>query len=117
MSYKMISPYECYTLISNSSEESAHLLEQQEKCCRIPPLYQVVLLNDDYTPMDFVVDILQTHFRKGLDEATMIMLNIHHHGRGVCGVYTKDVAQTKVELVMAEAQQAQHPLQCIMEMI
>jgi ATP-dependent Clp protease adaptor protein ClpS len=80
-----------------------------------PPLYQVVMLNDDFTPMEFVVRVLQEYFKRDLETATQIMLKIHHEGRGVCGVYTKDVAATKVELVLAAAKRAGHPLQCIME--
>lgn len=80
-----------------------------------PRMYQVVMLNDDYTPMEFVVMILQEYFKRDLETATQIMLTIHHHGRGVCGVYTKDVAATKVELVLAAAKRHGHPLQCTME--
>jgi ATP-dependent Clp protease adaptor protein ClpS len=80
-----------------------------------PRMYQVVMLNDDYTPMEFVVMVLQEYFKRDLESATQIMLKIHHEGRGVCGVYSKDVAATKVELVMAAAKRAGHPLQCIME--
>ena len=80
-----------------------------------PPMYQVVLLNDDYTPMEFVVMVLQQYFKRDLETATQIMLKIHHEGRAVCGVYTRDVAATKVELVLAAAHRAGHPLQCIME--
>ena len=80
-----------------------------------PRMYQVVMLNDDYTPMEFVVMVLQEYFKRDLETATQIMLKIHHEGRGVCGVYTKDVAATKVELVLAAARRAGHPLQCIME--
>ncbi len=80
-----------------------------------PRLYQVLLLNDDFTPMEFVVMVLQEFFRLDLDTATQIMLKIHHEGRGVCGVFTKDVAATKVELVLGAARRAGHPLQCIME--
>ncbi len=80
-----------------------------------PRMYQVVLLNDDYTPMEFVVMVLQEYFKRDLETATQIMLKIHHDGRGVCGVYTKDVAATKVELVLAAARRGGHPLQCIME--
>ena len=82
----------------------------------VPPrMYQVVLLNDDYTPMEFVVMVLQEYFKRDLETATQIMLKIHHEGRGVCGVYSKDVAATKVELVQAAARRGGHPLQCIME--
>ncbi len=80
-----------------------------------PQLYQVVMLNDDYTPMEFVVMVLQQYFQRDPDTATLIMLKIHHEGRGICGVYTKDVAATKVELVLAAARRDGHPLQCIME--
>ena len=80
-----------------------------------PSLYQVVLLNDDYTPMEFVVMVLQSFFQRDTDTATHIMLKIHHEGRGICGVYPKDVAATKVELVLTAARREGHPLQCIME--
>ena len=80
-----------------------------------PGLYQVVLLNDDYTPMEFVVMVLQSFFQRDADTATHIMLKIHHEGRGICGVYPKDVAATKVELVLTAARREGHPLQCIME--
>ena len=80
-----------------------------------PQLFQVVMLNDDYTPMEFVVMVLQQYFQRDPDSATLIMLKIHHEGRGVCGVYTKDVAATRVELVLAAARREGHPLQCIME--
>ena len=80
-----------------------------------PALYQVVMLNDDYTPMEFVVMVLQRFFQRDMDTATHIMLKIHHEGRGICGVYPKDVAATKVELVLTAARREGHPLQCIME--
>ena len=80
-----------------------------------PKMFQVVMLNDDFTPMEFVVMVLQQYFKRDLETATQIMLKIHHEGRAVCGVYTRDVAATKVELVLAAAQRAGHPLQCIME--
>lgn len=89
--------------------------ERKAQRTKPPSLYQVVLLNDDFTPMEFVVMVLQEYFKHDLDTATHIMLKIHHEGRGVCGVYTKDVAATKVELVLAAARRAGHPLQCIME--
>jgi ATP-dependent Clp protease adaptor protein ClpS len=80
-----------------------------------PSLYQVVMLNDDFTPMEFVVMVLQQYFQRDLETATHIMLKIHHEGRGVCGVYPKDIAATKVELVLTAARRDGHPLQCIME--
>ena len=89
--------------------------ERQEQRVEPPKLYQVVLLNDDYTPMEFVVLMVQEYFMRDIETATLIMLKIHHEGRGVCGVYSKDIAATKVELVQAAAKRAGHPLQCIME--
>ena len=80
-----------------------------------PPLYTVYLLNDDYTPMDFVVDILERHFNKDHTAATEIMLKVHNEGRAACGVYPFDIAETKVTLVMEEARQKGHPLQCVLE--
>ncbi len=95
--------------------QGAVVAERKAQRTKPPSLYQVVLLNDDYTPMEFVVMVLQEFFKRDLETATHIMLKIHHEGRGVCGVYTKDVAATKVELVLASARRAGHPLQCIME--
>ena len=98
-----------------SDGSSAVVAERKTARTKPPQLYQVVLLNDDYTPMEFVVMVLQHFFKRDLESATLIMLKIHHEGRGVCGVFTKDVAATKVELVLAAARRAGHPLQCIME--
>ena len=78
-------------------------------------MYQVVMLNDDYTPMEFVVVVIQEFFNKDRETATQIMLKIHLDGRGVCGVYTKDVAATKVNQVAEAARHAGHPLQCLSE--
>jgi len=80
-----------------------------------PNLYKVVLLNDDYTPMEFVVHVLERFFNKGREEATRIMLHVHHKGVGICGVYTYEVAETKVTQVTDFSRQHQHPLQCTME--
>jgi len=91
------------------------LAEKQAEKLAPPPMYQVVLLNDDYTPMEFVVGVLQRIFGKNQDEAARIMLKVHHEGRGVCGVYPRDIAATRVEMVRRLAQERQHPLQCIME--
>jgi ATP-dependent Clp protease adaptor protein ClpS len=78
-------------------------------------MYKVFLLNDDYTPMDFVVQILEIVFNKSREDATTIMMQVHKSGLGLCGVYTFEIAETKVAQVMSAARQAQHPLQCIME--
>ncbi len=80
-----------------------------------PSLYKVILLNDDYTPMDFVVEILQRFFRMDMDSATQVMLSVHYEGKGVCGVYTADIAETKVDQVNRFARKHEHPLLCIME--
>ena len=82
-----------------------------------PSMYRVLLLNDDYTPMEFVVHILENYFSKSADEATQIMLHVHQKGIGVCGVYPYDVAETKVVQVMDFARKHQHPLQCTMEKV
>lgn len=80
-----------------------------------PSMYRVLLLNDDFTPMDFVVHVLERFFGKNKQEATEIMLHVHRRGVGVCGTYTYEVAETKVNLVMDYARKNEHPLQCTME--
>jgi ATP-dependent Clp protease adaptor protein ClpS len=80
-----------------------------------PSMYKVLMLNDDYTPMEFVVHVLERFFQKTREEATRIMLHVHRRGVGVCGVYTYEVAETKVTQVMDLARQNQHPLQCTIE--
>ncbi|CAK0763032.1 specificity factor for ClpA-ClpP chaperone-protease complex [Azospirillaceae bacterium] len=82
---------------------------------KTPSMYKVLMLNDDYTPMEFVVQILEQIFHKSRQEATRIMLHVHRRGVGVCGVYTYEVAETKVAQVMDYARQNQHPLQCTLE--
>ena len=82
---------------------------------RKPAMYKVLMLNDDYTPMEFVVHVLERFFQKNRDEATQIMLHVHRRGVGVCGVFTYEVAETKVTQVMDLARQNQHPLQCTIE--
>jgi len=82
---------------------------------RKPAMYKVLMLNDDYTPMEFVVHVLERFFQKNREEATRIMLHVHRRGVGVCGVYTYEVAETKVTQVMDLARQNQHPLQCTIE--
>jgi ATP-dependent Clp protease adaptor protein ClpS len=80
-----------------------------------PKMYKVILLNDDYTPMEFVVMVLERFFRKRREDAVRIMLHVHQKGMGVCGVYTREVAETKVREVMEFSRENQHPLQCTME--
>lgn len=91
------------------------VLERVPQKVKPPQMYQVVLLNDDYTPMEFVVVILQEFFGKDRETATQIMLKIHLDGKGVCGVYSKDVAATKVDQVLDASRKAGHPLQCVSE--
>lgn len=80
-----------------------------------PSLYKVLMLNDDYTPMEFVVHVLQSFFRMDMEEATRVMLHVHQRGVGVCGIFSYEVAETKVNQVMDFARQNQHPLQCTLE--
>lgn len=80
-----------------------------------PPMYKVLLLNDDYTPMEFVIEVLQRYFGMNRERATVIMLKVHNEGSGLAGLYPRDIAETKVHLVTAHARSHQHPLQCVME--
>ena len=91
------------------------VLERRTQKVKPPKLYQVVMLNDDYTPMEFVVSVIQEFFSKDRETATQIMLKIHIEGKAVCGVYSRDVASTKVDQVMDAASRAGHPLQCVSE--
>ena len=91
------------------------VVEEGRAKLKPPPMYKVVLLNDDYTPMEFVVIVLQRFFSKSREQATQIMFKVHREGSGLCGIYSRDVASTKVEQVLAFAKEHQHPLQCVME--
>ena len=91
------------------------VLEAKKAKVKLPPMYKVLLLNDDYTPMEFVVLVLQKFFGMTRERATQVMLKVHREGMGVCGVYPHDVASTKVQQVTAYAHKHQHPLQCVME--
>ena len=91
------------------------VLEAKKAKLKLPPMYKVLLLNDDYTPMEFVVLVLQKFFGMTRERATQVMLKVHREGMGVCGVYPRDVATTKVQQVAAYARKHQHPLQCVME--
>jgi ATP-dependent Clp protease adaptor protein ClpS len=96
-------------------QNEGHVLEAKKTRVRPPPLYKVMLLNDDYTPMDFVVVVLQTVFAMSRERATQVMLQVHREGMGVCGTYTREVAAAKVDQVLDIARKHQHPLQCTME--
>ena len=91
------------------------LVEEAEPKLKRPPLYQVVLLNDDYTPMEFVVDVLERFFRMDRNTATRVMLEVHTRGKGVCGVFTYEIAETKVAQVTTYSRDNQHPLMCTLE--
>jgi ATP-dependent Clp protease adaptor protein ClpS len=90
-------------------------VEEAEPKTKQPPLYQVVLLNDDYTPMEFVVDVLEKFFRMDRTTATRVMLEVHTQGKGICGVFTYEIAETKVALVTSYARDHHHPLMCTLE--
>jgi ATP-dependent Clp protease adaptor protein ClpS len=93
------------------------VLERRTQRTKPPQMFQVLMLNDDFTPMEFVVMVLQEFFSKDRESATQIMLKIHLDGKGVCGVYSKDVAATKVDQVLETARKSGHPLQCVAEPI
>lgn len=91
------------------------VVQRQAQLIKPPSLYRVVLFNDDFTPMEFVVGVLENFFNHTRQAAMLLMLKVHHEGRAICGVFTKDIAATKVEMVLAAAHKAGHPLQCTME--
>ncbi len=105
--------------MSNTDSTDSHdgdlAVQEAKPKLQKPPLYKVVLLNDDFTPMDFVVDILVRFFTMSEEKATRIMLHVHTRGVGVCGVFSKDVAETKVAIVNEFSREHQHPLMCSME--
>ena len=99
----------------NNTEEIQISPEKQKT--KLPSIYKVIILNDDYTPMEFVVYTIQNVFKKSHDEATRIMLKIHTEGQGVCGMFPLEIAETKMKQVLNLAKEHQHPLQCIIEKI
>jgi len=114
-------PVDGYTWMSGAEESGKEqpgqglVVEEAVPRLKRPPLYQVVLINDDYTPMEFVVDLLQRVFGHDRTKATRVMLEVHTRGKGVCGVYTFEIAETKVAQATSYARQHQHPLLCTME--
>jgi ATP-dependent Clp protease adaptor protein ClpS len=100
---------------NNGAGRGTAVITRTKTKTKKPSHYRVLILNDDYTPMEFVVHILERFFQKDREAATRIMLHVHNHGVGECGVYTFEVAETKVSQVMDFARQHQHPLQCVME--
>ena len=101
---------------SHNGDEDTQVAVRERVKTKTPPLYNVLLLNDDYTPMEFVVVILEKYFQKDHASATEIMLQIHNEGRARCGTYPYELAETKVALVTEESRKAGHPLQCVLEM-
>ena len=104
---------------SDNEQYGSHDLAVEESRPKLaqPPLYRVVLINDDFTPMEFVVDILETVFSMERTRATQVMLEVHTKGKGICGVFSFEIAETKVAQVMGIAKQHQHPLLCTMEQV
>ena len=100
---------------SSQSQGGAETVSKGKTKARRPKLFKVILLNDDYTSMDFAVSVLETIFKKSPSEAVQIMLAVHNQGRGICGVFTKDIAETKILLVHERARGSGFPLQCTME--
>lgn len=100
---------------SNDHDDSSVAVQESRPEVKEPTRFKVILLNDDFTPMDFVVEVLQTFFGLDHESATRIMLHVHTRGKGICGVYTRDIAETKVAQVTRFAREHQHPLLCTME--
>lgn len=98
-----------------STRDKHGTILEHKPALKKPSMYKVIILNDDYTPMDFVVYILEEYFQKSREDATRIMLHVHQRGQGVCGVYPYDIAETKVSQVIEAARRNEHPLQCVME--
>lgn len=96
-------------------DEGGLAVQEAKPKLKPPPLYKVILLNDDYTPMEFVVQVLETFFAMNREKATQIMLHVHTRGKGVCGVYTREIAETKVVQVNDFSRRHQHPLLCTLE--
>ena len=102
---------------NNPYNLDAELLEQVEEAFKEPQMYKVVLLNDDYTPMDFVIEVLMRYFGMDEQKATQIMLHVHTRGKGLCGVFTHEVAETKSIMVNEFARENEHPLLCVTEVM
>ena len=102
-------------MINNEKSNVTEVITQEKIELKKPKLFKVILLNDDYTPMEYVVNLIKIVFRKNESEAVNIMLMVHKKGSGVCGIFTKEIAETKVETVLKMAKTDQHPLKCIME--
>jgi len=100
---------------TNSDHDSGLAVQEQKPELKKPSMYKVILLNDDYTPMDFVIEVLERFFRMQREQATKVMMHVHTRGMGICGVFTRDIAETKVALVNDYSRSNQHPLLCTFE--
>ncbi len=98
--------------MANLPNDSSTILRPEIAKIKLPPMFRVLLLNDDFTPMEFVVECIERFFNKNREQATKIMLQVHTEGVGVCGIYTQDIAETKMNQVLNFAKELQHPLQC-----
>jgi ATP-dependent Clp protease adaptor protein ClpS len=101
--------------MANTPNDSGTILKPELAKTKLPPMFKVLLLNDDYTPMEFVVECIERFFNKSREQATKIMLQVHTEGVGVCGIYPHDIAETKMNQVLNFAKKLQHPLQCEIE--
>ncbi len=101
--------------LEKTNSEDSLVLDESRSKLNVPPMYKVIIHNDDYTPMEFVVQILERFFSMNREKATQIMIHVHTQGKGLCGVFTRDVAETKVALVNEYSRTHQHPLLCAME--
>ena len=101
--------------VQGHADDTGVVIQEADPKVEQPPLYKVILLNDDYTPMDFVVYILEKFIGMNRDKATEVMLHVHTRGAGVCGMFTREIAETKVTQVNEFSRENQHPLQCVME--
>ncbi|MFV0477763.1 MAG: ATP-dependent Clp protease adapter ClpS [Parahaliea sp.] len=110
-----VSTHNWHLAKENDHYDGNLLVQESKPQLKQPPLYKVVLINDDYTPMEFVVDILQRFFRMNTEQATHVMLTVHTQGKGVCGIYTRDIAETKAALVNQYSREHEHPLLCEIE--
>ena len=115
LKWKMLMGEENNNNVDGNSKNDTGVIEKTKQKTKKPSMYKVVMLNDDYTPMEFVIHVLERFFSKTRDEATNIMLHVHQKGAGVCGVFSFEIAETKVVQVMDCARENQHPLQCTIE--
>jgi ATP-dependent Clp protease adaptor protein ClpS len=108
-------PPECHTGNDPQEDDSDLVLLESRTNVKRPPMFRVIMLNDDYTPMDFVIVVLNEIFRMSHEDAISTMLQVHHKGAAPCGTYTRDVAETKIEMVITRAKEHEYPLQCSLE--